>query len=1174
MTENKYINQIQSIENLSFQKIIDIAQQGLPFEKRAKPWSFINHGVGLLHKEDDLNCYLAAYGIMHEEKIRIALSSINNPQQVFSNDLAIIDWGCGQGLATVCLFDFFKENNILLNNIQRVILIEPSLKAITRAKVNVNAYLKDETKITTVNKYLNDVNESDILNTQSITLHFFSNILDIDSVDLEKLAELVEENIDGEHYFFCVGPLNTESTRIEEFAKNFNIPQGQVIKKSHGKLKRTRGTIKLLVFKIKGKEIEIIKTDFYPPVPNNTNYISMIEKILRNVNPLGLNPMDRIIQFYKTVVELEQQKEPQINTFYKYRINDINNDIISFDLQDDKDFLQEFKRNSNEKLTKWPKDLFIGINARLNDKLYTLLHYIIPYNDIKDIDVNTQRITVQISNFEVNLRSFEELELSKEKISELEKEIKQKKTIEGIFNILNETVDGITLENNILCLALSSKNSSLSQIYSELNKIRTKNIQQGTLLESFLMHKKIDNQINNLKEEDLIQISNLDDSQKKAVLNAFNNKLSVITGPPGSGKTQVILNILANAVLQNKKVLVASKINKAVDNVKERFDKIDDTGYFLRFGKRDILSENTIPAIERITNIHAGLEDNSQTVSNLKKQLNTHRKILKENNAKFTNRNKLQNTDIPRINKQIIILKQKIESLKSENNLLDSFLEIDIQILDSFNSTLKIQRNSIELEYSGLKKLWFNWFNKKKYAQIILNTIEQYPFEIKKYIQNQHLKSRVSDFHNGGDIIKLYSQLIDIFSKAINYINDYNKFKTNYDTLVSELAKCDRIVKEITKNEQHIKSIIENSKQEIIKLGKPLLVGLINYKIKNANIPSINNFKDYLPYNIPWKYEEIDSFINTTKSFLDIFNIVSVTSLSVKAALPLENELFDMVVIDEASQCDIASAIPLIFRTKQLVIIGDPLQLKHISKINNYEEVFIKEKLLINNSAYLQYNNKSLWDYSKDLLSLTTPPTNVPVMIDSHYRCHPRIIGYSNEAFYTKHLAKKLSIYTKDEQFQFHPKGIIWIDVQGEQKANNINVNMAEISKSIKLATNLAIEHKSITIGIITPFRNQAEQLNKEIPNEFRDRIIADTVYKFQGDEKDIIIYSLVVTDNSPSSKIYWIDNTDPNLINVAVTRAKNTLYIVGNKQYIKNNSSVTKPLGKLVQYVERTQNN
>ena len=292
--------------------------------------------------------------------------------------------------------------------------------------------------------------------------------------------------------------------------------------------------------------------------------------------------------------------------------------------------------------------------------------------------------------------------------------------------------------------------------------------------------------------------------------------------------------------------------------------------------------------------------------------------------------------------------------------------------------------------------------------------------------------------------------------------------------------------------------------------------------------------------------------------------------MSAKAAFPLKDELFDMVVIDEASQCDIASAIPLILRTKQLVVIGDPLQLKHISMVNDYEETFIKEHLLVSNCAFLQYNRKSLWDYSKDLLALAASPNNVPIMIDRHYRCHPHIIGYSNETFYTRMLGTQLQICTTDTQFNLQPKGIIWIDVKGEQKASNINVNNAEVLKSIEIATQLATTHKNISIGIVTPFRNQAEQLNAKIPNQFRDRIVADTVYKFQGDEKDVIIYSLVVTDNSPSTKINWIDNSVPNLVNVAVTRARNTLYVVGNKEYIKQKSNLTKPLGKLVQYVDR----
>ena len=63
------------------------------------------------------------------------------------------------------------------------------------------------------------------------------------------------------------------------------------------------------------------------------------------------------------------------------------------------------------------------------------------------------------------------------------------------------------------------------------------------------------------------------------------------------------------------------------------------------------------------------------------------------------------------------------------------------------------------------------------------------------------------------------------------------------------------------------------------------------------------------------------------------------------------------------------------------------------------------------------------------------------------------------------------------------------------------------------------------------------------------------------------MVYSLVVTDNSPNSKIRWIDYSVPNLVNVAVTRARSTLYVVCNVDYIKSHSRETDPLGRLVRF-------
>ena len=86
---SNYINEIIKIENINFQKMVEIARNKLPEHMKSKPWSFINHGIGLLQTEDELNCYLAAYGEMHENKIKKSLEALNNPEQIFNNDIQI-----------------------------------------------------------------------------------------------------------------------------------------------------------------------------------------------------------------------------------------------------------------------------------------------------------------------------------------------------------------------------------------------------------------------------------------------------------------------------------------------------------------------------------------------------------------------------------------------------------------------------------------------------------------------------------------------------------------------------------------------------------------------------------------------------------------------------------------------------------------------------------------------------------------------------------------------------------------------------------------------------------------------------------------------------------------------------------------------------------------------------
>lgn len=271
--EHSYIQQIQSLQGPSFSQITDIAKKNCgeccPGKYVCKPWDSLNHGVDLLDSHEELCKYLCSYGDMHEEKMHRAFESINKKQDFINQELTIIDWGCGQGLATICFFDFLNQN-FLKNTAKRVILIEPSEPAINRAKLHVEAFIKDSNKIKLVNKYLDDVAKKDIYSDTPVVLHFFSNIIDIETINLKKLAQNVDDN-SKEQYVFCITPLNYGNKRVEAFFNYFDEPE-TIANEEVINLPKTKRSLKLLVFKLKAYKIQLIQIEYYPTVQFHAGY--------------------------------------------------------------------------------------------------------------------------------------------------------------------------------------------------------------------------------------------------------------------------------------------------------------------------------------------------------------------------------------------------------------------------------------------------------------------------------------------------------------------------------------------------------------------------------------------------------------------------------------------------------------------------------------------------------------------------------------------------------------------------------------------------------------------------------------------------------------------------------------------------------------------------------------
>lgn len=229
-----YTSEIQRIQNIRIPDIVEVAEQHLPARWRGSDacrytdskGRTLERGTAILATEELCNAYMVAYGIMHYYKMKRALQENEFPINELSSDFEIYDWGCGQGLGTVSLIECLRNKGVL-DNLKRVFLEEPSDTARARAVLHTRqALCNEEVEISATGKFLpsdngNIDNEVTRINVRTgCAIHIFSNILDIETVSLKKVAQLITSS-GRRHIVLCVGPANCNERRINTFIRYF-----------------------------------------------------------------------------------------------------------------------------------------------------------------------------------------------------------------------------------------------------------------------------------------------------------------------------------------------------------------------------------------------------------------------------------------------------------------------------------------------------------------------------------------------------------------------------------------------------------------------------------------------------------------------------------------------------------------------------------------------------------------------------------------------------------------------------------------------------------------------------------------------------------------------------------------------------------------------------------------
>ncbi len=327
--------------------------------------------------------------------------------------------------------------------------------------------------------------------------------------------------------------------------------------------------------------------------------------------------------------------------------------------------------------------------------------------------------------------------------------------------------------------------------------------------------------------------------------------------------------------------------------------------------------------------------------------------------------------------------------------------------------------------------------------------------------------------------------------------------------------------------------------QELRDIGTMLQSIDINQNLKDLRISSLRILKSIIAKRYSARERTMFTIENLkakTEEFLKEYPVVLSTTYSAKSCID-KRMVFDYVIMDEASQVDIKTGALALSCAINAVIVGDDKQLPN---------VVTREEALALSAIQATYRVDARYDAVTHsfLQSCAEVFREAPVtLLREHYRCHPKIIEFCNQRFYKGELV----VMTTDKG-EPHVLQVVRT-VKGNHSREHVNQREIDV-----ISQEVMPEYAEVdSVGIITPYRRQAEEINKVLGKD-----IASTVHKYQGRECGAIIMSMV--DNMPTAF-----SDDANLLNVAISRAKDYFCVVTNGNDMPSDTN----LAQLIAYIQ-----
>lgn len=679
-----------------------------------------------------------------------------------------------------------------------------------------------------------------------------------------------------------------------------------------------------------------------------------------------------------------------------------------------------------------------------------------------------------------------------------------------------------------------------------LNQEKLSNQLLEKLLENSIQNKSDDLPLaDSVSEEEVSSAINnipftLSKKQKEAIKKTWRSPITYIEGPPGTGKSYTIQALLHSALLLNKRVLFVSHKKPALKVVKKEVDKL--------LGKEAILYIAT-------SDKKSGASDKKATIKYLK-DLCDEADELKHNQSSVTRKqNEITalTQNLADTNEKIKKLREDIEKdlqLANEHYLLN---EQFVDKRDFFTDDLEIELNG----YRFKEKL----FNHSQFEKLFgkLKTIDSGSTTnpLKEIFKAKALKYFISEFE--ADKNRLQSD--------INYFKDIFELNHFFSRGTDKKNRIDatrldnnrkRLVKLEAEKMQLVKEIFQ--KQFRFNILKKLFK---NREAKNSIQSYTSALRRVSPKAIIEYWEKVDFNLLT-----EIIPLWCAELRDLGIVFPMKNEIFDLVVVDEASQVNIAEIIPAFYRGKKFCIVGDDKQLhlnatgvgfslsksfdnlcwnkNQLQKFINVAEAK-KRNLVVSDASILRFINS-------DLRAQRIPQTQ----LDEHHRSLPHLAKFNSDKFYQS----SWKIMTENgKNRSINCFKAIKVNGSRDDKQKFVKAEIDELIKQLKriVVDNGYLNHPDLkqfdfsenkpTIGILAILRNQITKINEVLEESgISDNeidafdIMVGTPEEFQGNEKDIMFFTLGLDETGKWGKGHY---EDEHRFNVATSRAKFFTYFI-----------------------------